>query len=212
MVKLIVKHELQSKSDTGLKQYSQNYMDKLAKTTAFPTLTAGAVAYQAVHDSFDAALGSSNQASETAREKTMIKETTRAALELAITQNGHTVESTPNVTPDMAMSVGFAVKGAAAPVGKLGQVQNFSLTTGDNPGETDAQWDSVFGRNTYELQGCTTDPSVEANWHHVSTCGASKTTLVGQVSGTRIWNRVRANASKAANNGAWSQPATIIVP
>ncbi len=212
MKKLIVKQELQTKSDTDLKQYSQNYMDKLAKTAAFPTLTAGALAYQAVHDGFSTALGNSNQANATAKQLTIIKDTTRATLELAITQNGHTVEATPNVTPDMAMSVGFGVKSDAVPVGKLGQVQNFSLTTGDNPGETDAHWNAIPGKNTYEHQTCTTDPSVEANWHYVSTSGSSKTTFTGQVSGTRVWNRVRANASKPENNGPWSQPATIIVP
>jgi hypothetical protein len=212
MTKLIVKQDLKNKSDAVLKQYSQNYMDKLAKTTVFPTLTAGAAAYKAVHDAFSTALGNSNQASETAKQMTIVKDTARAALELALTQNGHTVESTPNVTPDMAMAVGFEVKGGAVPVGKLGQVQNLSLTTGDNPGETDGHWDAVPGRNTYEHQRCTTDPAVEANWQHVGTSGASKTTFAGQASGTRVWLRVRANASKAANNGPWSQPATIIVP
>ena len=212
MAKLSVKQDLSHKADNDLKQYSQNYMDKLAKTTAFPTLTAGALAYKAVHDAFSAALGNSNQANETAREMTVLKDTTRGVLEVVLTQNGHTVESTPNVTPDMALSVGFEVKGGATPSGKLGQVVNLSVTTGDNPGEVDGHWNAVHGRNTYEHQRCTTDPSVEANWQHVGTSGASKTTFAGQASGARIWIRVRANASLPANNGAWSQPATIIVP
>jgi hypothetical protein len=212
MNKLIVKQDLQHKSDTDLKQYSQNYIDKLAKTTVFPTLTAGAVAYKAVHDAFGTALGNSNQANETAKQMTIVKDTTRAALELALTQNGHTVESTPNVTPDMAMAVGFAVKSASVPVGKLGQVQNLSLTSGDNPGAVDAHWDAMFTRNTYEHHLCVGDPSMEANWKHLGTSGASKATLKQQASGSRIWVRVRANASKSENNGPWSQPATIIVP
>jgi hypothetical protein len=212
MGKIIVKQDLSHKSDTEVKQYSQNHMDLLAKTTVFPSLTAGAAAFKVVHDGYSAALGNSNQAIETSRQLRIVKDNNRGALEVALTQNGHVVESTPNVTPDMAMSVGFAVKGAPVPVGKLGQVQNFSLTTGDNPGETDAHWNSVWGKNTYEHQRCTTDPSVEANWQHVSTSGASKTTFTGQVSGSRVWNRVRANASKPENNGPWSQPATIIVP
>ena len=41
MNKIIVKQDLKNKSDTEVKQYSQNYMDKLAKTTVFPMLTAG---------------------------------------------------------------------------------------------------------------------------------------------------------------------------
>ncbi len=212
MDKIIVTQNLRGKADTELKQYSQDHMDKVALTTKFPALTAGAPAFKTVHDAFSAALGDSNQTNEAAREKTVIKDTTRAALEVALTRNGHTVESTLDVTADMAMSVGFGVKGAGTPVGRLGQVQNLSLTTGDNPGDVDGHWNALHGRNTYEHQRCTTDPAVEANWQHVGTSGASKTTFRGQTSGTRMWVRVRANASKSENNGPWSQPATIIVP
>ena len=212
MNKIIVKQNLQNKTDNDLKQYSQNYMDKLAKTTVFPPLTAGAAAYKTVHDAFSTALGNSNQANETAKQMTIVKDTTRAALEQALTQNGHTVESTSNVTADMAMAVGFDVKSSAVPVGKLGQVQNLSLSTGDKPGDVDAHWDAVWGRNTYEHHVCISDPALESNWKHLGTSGASKTTFEGQPSGTRVWYRVRANASKSVNTGPFSQPATIIVP
>jgi hypothetical protein len=212
MKKIIVKQNLQSKTGNDLKQYSQNYMDKLAKTTVFPTLTAGAAAYKTVHDAFSTALGNSNQANETAKQMTIIKDTTRAALELALTQNAHTVESTPNVTADMALAVGFDVKSSAVPVGKLGQVQNLSLTIGDKPGEVDAHWDAVPGRNTYEHHICTGDPAVEANWKHLGTSGASKATFTDLPSGVRGWFRIRANASKPENHGPFSQPATILPP
>jgi hypothetical protein len=212
MNKLNVKQDLQHKSDTDLKQYSQDYMDKLAKTTVFPTLTAGAAAYKVVHDAFSTALGNSNQANETAKQMTIVKDTTRAALELALTQNGHTVESTPNVTPDMAMAVGFDVKGGAVPVGPLPQVANLAVSIGDHPGEVDAHWDAVYGKSNYEYAHCTGDPAVEANWTLAGSCSASKITFKNLASGTRLWMRLRAKARTAENDGAWSQPATIIAP
>jgi hypothetical protein len=212
MNKLIVKQDLQHKSDTDLKQYSQNYIDKLAKTTVFPTLTAGAVAYKAVHDAFSTALGGSNQANETAKQMTIVKDTARAALELALTQNGHTVESTPNVTPDMALTVGFDVRGSAVPVGPLPQVSNLSVSIGDHPGEVDAHWDAVYGKSNYECAQCTGDPAVEANWTLIGSCSASRIKFKNLASGKRLWIRVRAKAPKDENDGAWSQPATIIVP
>jgi hypothetical protein len=92
------------------------------------------------------------------------------------------------------------------------QVQNLSLTTGDNPGAVDGQWDAVSGRKSYEHQHCTADPAVDANWKMVSSSSASKTTFTGLTSGSRLWARVRAKGTKPANDGAWSQPATIIVP
>ena len=124
---------------------------------------------------------------------------------------GH-VQSASHGDAAVIESSGLGVKGTGTPVGKLGQVQNLSLTTGDNPGEVDGHWDKLSGRNTYEQHLCTGDPSVEANWKHYGTSGASKTTFTNQPSGTRLWSRVRANASKSENNGPWSQPATIIVP
>jgi hypothetical protein len=106
--------------------------------------------------------------------------------------------------------------GVAAPthgaIGQMPQAQNLSLTTGDNPGEVDAQWDAVPGRKGYEQALCAGDPAVEANWRMSGSCSASKTTFTGQASGSRLWARVRAKGTKPENDGAWSQPATIIVP
>lgn len=209
---IIVKHNLKNQSDEEVKQYSQDYMDKLALTTVFPTLTAGAAAYKTVHDAFSGALGNSDQASQTAKQMNLLKDTARGVLEAAITRNGHTVESTPNVTADMALSVGFAVKGDATPAGKLPQVQNLSLTTGDTPGAVDSHWNSVSGSHGYEHMHCTGDPTVEANWTMVAGSTGSKASHTGLTSGTRLWSRVRAKAPKMVNNGPWSQPATIIVP
>ena len=91
-------------------------------------------------------------------------------------------------------------------------MQNLSLSTGDNPGAVDAHWDAVTGRKSYEQQHCTGDPGVEANWKMVGSSSASKTSFADLASGTRLWVRVRAKGTKPANDGAWSQPATIIVP
>ena len=209
---IIVKMDLAHKPDPELKQYSQNYMDKLAKTTAFPTLTAGATAYKALHDGFSTALGNSDQANQVAKQMTLLKDTARGLLEAAITQNGHTVEGTTGVTADMALSVGFETKGTGAPVGKLPQVENLSLTTGDKPGDVDSHWNSVRGSHGYEHMHCTSDPAVEANWNLVEGSTGSKATHSGLASGSRLWSRVRAKAPKREHNGPWSQPATIIVP
>lgn len=108
---------------------------------------------------------------------------------------------------------GFDVASSThSPAGKLSQVQNLSLSTGDNPGDADAHWDGVDGSHGYEHMLCIGDPMTEANWKMTDGSTGSKTTYSGLSSGTRIWARVRAKAPKKENNGAWSQPATIIVP
>jgi hypothetical protein len=107
---------------------------------------------------------------------------------------------------------GLGVKSPSNPIGKLGQVQNFSLTTGDKPGQTDGHWDAVYGNKGYLYARCLTDPTVEANWQVIGSSSASRTTFKGQTSGTRVWWRICAKAPKEENDGPWSQPASIIVP
>jgi hypothetical protein len=123
------------------------------------------------------------------------------------------VQQVSNGDPVIIESAGLSVANPTHnPVGRLPQVQNLSLSSGDQPGEVDGQWDAVWGRNTYEQHLCMTDPLVEANWKHAGTTGASKATFKQQASGSRIWLRVRANAPKPENNGGWSQIASVIVP
>jgi hypothetical protein len=209
MKKIIVKLELDGKSDTELKQYSQDHMDKVAKSTAFPTLTAGATKYKAVHDGFSTALGNSDAAQKTAQEMTKIKDAAREALEVALTQDAHTVEATPGVTEDMVLNVGFAVKGAAVGISSLGKAVNLSLSTGDNKGEVDAHWNRVPGAKSYEVQW-SPDPFTDASWKNADGVTKSKTTLAGLTSGSKIWVRVRALG--ASGPGAWSNEVLITVP
>lgn len=122
------------------------------------------------------------------------------------------VEQTSGGDAVKIQSAGMDVRADHTPVGQLAQVGNFSLTMGDNAGEVDGHWDPVRGSKAYELQFCTADPSLAANWHAGKTAGSSKTTVTGQTSGSRVWLRVRAKAPKDENDGPWSQPATVIVP
>jgi hypothetical protein len=122
------------------------------------------------------------------------------------------VQETSGGDPAIIAKANLDTKSQSASVGKLPQVQNLSLTTGDNPGAVDGHWDAVPGRKIYEHQHCTGDPAVDANWKMVGSSSASKTSFTGLTSGTRLWARVRAKGTKPENDGAWSQPATIIVP
>lgn len=143
---------------------------------------------------------------------TLAKDNAIAAIILAAGQWGAQVQAKSKGDPDIIKSFNMGVKSPNAPIGPLDQVQNLSLTTGDQPGEVDGHWNAVHGKSNYEHQRCLTDPNVEANWQFTGSCSPSKTTLRGQPSGTRVWVRVRAKAPKDQNDGPWSQSATIIVP
>jgi hypothetical protein len=153
-----------------------------------------------------------NLASKASTQTILDRDAAMAVVKQDLVNVGSHVDQVSSGNAVMIQSSGLGVKSPSTPIGKLAQVQNFSLTTGDKPGETDGHWNSVYGRLIYEHARCLTDPTVEANWQSFSTSGASRTKFTGQTSGTRVWWRIRANAPKAVNNGPWSQPASIIVP
>jgi len=61
-----------------------------------------------------------------------------------------------------------------------------------------------------EVQTCTGDPNVEANWSHAGTFSGGKATVGGIAPGTTVWVRVRTCGNKGVM-GAWSDPAKIVV-
>jgi hypothetical protein len=61
-----------------------------------------------------------------------------------------------------------------------------------------------------EVQTCTGDPNVEANWKTVGLFSGGKATLTGIVPGTTIWVRVRTIGLENVM-GAWSETGKIMV-
>jgi hypothetical protein len=109
----------------------------------------------------------------------------------------------------------FDLRSAPTPSGPTPQVHNLSLSHGDAGGTVDAGWDSLgsSGVKSYEVQTqlnpLNNDPTV-GPWTQQPSVTKSSCTLVGFASGARIWVRVRAIGPNGP--GAWSDPATIIVP
>jgi len=160
----------------------------------------------------DAKIGAVTTAEE-ARKTAIIARDAAAALVLAdLNKALPYVQKISGGDPSIIALANLNTKSPSLPVGKLPQVQNLSLTTSDSPGAADAHWDAVTGRKNYEHAHCTGDPLVEANWKLVGSSSASKATFANQPSGTRLWARVRAKGTKPENDGAWSQPANIIIP
>lgn len=95
------------------------------------------------------------------------------------------------------------------PIGPLGQVLNFSVSEGDNPGDLDAHWDRKKGAKSYLIEK-TTDPNNPASWTPCAPSTKSSTTVKNLTSGTKYWLRVAAFG--AAGQGPWSDPATKIAP
>jgi hypothetical protein len=108
------------------------------------------------------------------------------------------------------LSAGYEVRATAAPIGPVGQVLNVAVTEGDGEGSVDVQHDPVNGGNSYETAVYIGNEPSTGTYTTASQQTASKTTLTGLTSGTRIWVKVRAIGAQGP--GPWSDPATKIVP
>ena len=85
-----------------------------------------------------------------------------------------------------------------------------TLRQGDLSGSLVSRCHPARDRSINEVQTCTGDPNVEANWQHAGMFNGGKATVSGIAPGTTVWVRIRTVGLKGVM-GAWSDPAKIIV-
>jgi hypothetical protein len=139
----------------------------------------------------------------------MLRDNAADALAAGLTSLAAYVQAASGGDAAKILSAGMDVKGAAAPAGMPSPVANLALTFGDNAGELDAQWDADPAAYSYEIQ-TSPDPMTATSWTMQPAVTKSSTAITGLPTGTRQWVRVRSVGS--AGTGAWSDPATKIVP
>ena len=204
-----VKLNLKDKTDSDLVTFAQQHITALTSNATFAAPMPAAPAFLTLFTAFQTALGACVTAQQAAKQATTLKDNARGALETALNQRGNYVELTAAGDAAKIQSAGFDVKGTGAPVGVPGTVMNLFITAGDSAGELDLQWDPTSGAKSYEVQ-VSPDPATNASWNSQPTVTKSRTAVTGLTSGVKMWARVRATAS--AGPGAWSDPATKIVP
>jgi hypothetical protein len=212
MAKIKIKLDLKSKSDSDLLLFGQAHTTAMTGNANFTTPLPAATAFATTLTAYQTALGNFNTAQAAAKQATQVKDTARLALESALTQRGNYVELTAASAADPAAvieSAAFSVRSAAAPSQVPDTVTNLSITAGDNAGELDAQWDPSANAKTYEIH-TSPEPVTGTSWTSAPTVTKSKTVLSGLASGQRM--NVRVRAVGPGGTGAWSNPATKIVP
>lgn len=122
-----------------------------------------------------------------------------------------TIESTPGMTEEKALSLGVKIyhPGTAAAIGVVAAPQNLVVTTGDFEKTLDASLDKVHGAGSYVFQ-VTQTPDVPASWQLSAISKRSSCTLENLESGKHYW--VRAAAIGTAGQGPWSAQAEKQVP
>ena len=87
---------------------------------------------------------------------------------------------------------------------------NLRLKQGMASGSMDVRYTQSVSTDPAELQTCTGDPNVEANWTHAATFPGGAGTLAGFTPGALIWVRVR-SIGPGGEHGVWSDPAQLRV-
>ncbi|MDQ6808438.1 MAG: hypothetical protein M3Z64_03285, partial [Verrucomicrobiota bacterium] len=70
------------------------------------------------------------------------------------------------------------------------------------------RWKGDGKGSTYEVQTCTGDPAVEANWSYRGSFTGGRAELNGFTPGAIAWGRTR-KIGTGGNVGGWSDPAQI---
>ena len=171
-------------------------------TTPSPALTVISTKATALESAFNA-----QQAAKTA---TTNRGTAEDAANAAMNSLANYVEETTLGDTAKIESAGMSNRAPKTPTTSLPAPGNLSSTAGDEEGELDLVWDPVPKAKGYELQ-TSADHVTSTSWAFAETSSASRTSLTGLPSGSKIWVRVRALGPKKIKS-PWSDPAVKRVP
>jgi len=204
-----VKFTFKGMSDTDSIQACLNLKTALTGNASFPTLPVSLTALGTAITTAQTKLIAAENAQATAKQATADKDTALDTLKALAMQDIGYVDLTANGNESIILSAGLPVRAAKTPQTVPNQVQNLSLTAGDNTASLDVHWDPLANGKTYEVQ-TSPDPFTTTSFVTADTVTKSSTTLTNLTSGSRVWVRVR--AINSAGKGPWSDPAVKVVP
>jgi len=196
-------------TDEQLIQRATDIKTALTGNASFTTPVPALTAVGTLITTAQAKLTSFNTTQAAAKQATTDKNVALDALRAALAQWGDYVQLTSGGDASKIQSTTMEVQSARTPSVLPAQVQNLSLTASDDPGKLDLQWDPLPNARSYEIQ-VSPDPVTATSWVMKPSVTKSKAVAAGLTSGARMWAQVR--AANSAGQGAWSDPATKIVP
>jgi len=203
-----VRLNLNQKSDSDLLTFSQQHIAAMAGNANYATPMPGAVAFQTLHDDYEAALDDASLAASNAMEKVATKDLKRATLEGGLTDRAGYVDSASHGDEPIILTSHFDVRDTPVPVGPLPAPVDFLATMGDMEGEIDLVWSSIYGAKSYVVQKSPHElPRV---WTQFTIVTKSKTTVPDCDSGEKYAFRVA--AVRAAGQGPWSDESIKMSP
>lgn len=187
---------------------AQQIHTQMTGNASFPTPSPALTALDAAITALATGNSELNVLRQQAKEKTVEVDTLDASLSQVLRDLAAYVQNASGGDESKILSAGMSVREAAAPV-TMTPVTGLESSPGDDSGEIDLSWNPVRSASSYEVQS-SPDPITPTSWGHAGISTKSSLTLTGQPSGARCWWRVRAVGANGP--GAWSDPATKIVP
>lgn len=184
--------------------------DKMLVTNAatFPSPPFTAAAFKTLIDTWTTALADSLKGGT---DRTNTKNTARTALEDALSQLGTFVNLKALGDQTVVDQSGFPSY-TTARVQNQGGVdfipENVRWEDGTVSGQEILRWKGDGSRSMYEVQTCTADPGVEANWTYRGSFSRGRAVINGFTPGTIVWGRAR-KIGTGGEVGNWSDPAQI---
>ena len=136
-------------------------------------------------------------------------ENTLMALDAGLTQEAAYVQDVTGGDAVKIATTNMPIKRPSEPIGPLGQVLDLAVKEGANEGALKAKRKKLRGAKSYEVQ-VSVDPFTPTSWRGVEPSSKVRTVISGLTSGAKMWVRVRGIGK--GDPGAWSDPATKIVP
>ena len=195
--------------DGSLSGPAHNIHDKLVLNAAsFPALPITVAAFNTLITTWDTALGESSKGGT---DRTTLKNNARTALENALFKLGtyvNLVADGDKATIDLSGFESYNTSHTVSGGGVTFVPQNVRWEAGNVSGAAVLRWKGDGKGSLYEVQTCTGDPTVEANWTYRGSFSGGRAELDGFTPGTIIWGRVR-KIGTGGDVGGWSDPAQI---
>jgi hypothetical protein len=205
-----IKLDLQGKTVPQKIQFLRDIVTQMTGNANYPTPSPALTVITAKANALETALGAQQTAQQAAKTATTTLETKEGEADAAVNSLSNYVWETSGGDEAKIQSAGMSLRAPKTPTTSLPAPQGLAVTAGDNEGELDAVWDPVPKNKGYEVQ-TSPDPVTGTSWAFAETSTASKTTLTGLPSGSKIWVRVRALGPKKIKS-PWSDPAVKRVP
>lgn len=191
-------------------QFIRQVVIKLTGNADFTTPNPSLANLTTLANNLETAYNTQQNLQQAAKTATINLGTAEDAADGGLNSLANYVEETSGGTPAKIESTGLSTRAPRTPTTSLPAPHGLTATAGDEEGELDVVWEPVPKSKGYEVQ-TSPDPVTGSSWAYAETSSASKTSLTGLPSGSKIWVRVRALGPKKIKS-PWSDPAVKRVP